>query len=490
MLTCCRNPLSQLGARPLEVLVYTCGNRGYEQFAPLFIAGALWTSDLNSVEFGVPDLSAFDEDPAIQFLHKKFPGRFSLTQVDFPPTVIPHAVRFLTTPQRKARNVYIVDSDLVLLDQTFPNEHLKFMQSNGLPYANSVRPDSRRMTGLHFSRWDAYYPLPDISDLNLMMNDERLLAEIVHRKGLPLHREPWFRPVPGIHPSPNREPMGSAKNGKLIPGWGVQPWMFQWARFRSDLSDLMPLLAGKSAETVKRLDGAVGRNPARTTFTRVFNERKAAGAESVCGTGSTVAATAKLLPQLKELLDRHGIKSLNDAPCGDFNWIGSLAQRVKYAGFDLLPEMVELAQSRSSHSFEVLDIASDVLPRADAILCRDCLVHLPERMIAAAIRNFVASESCWLISTTFPDLPENRKSSMGGWRPINLTAAPFSFPDPVEIIFERPNLPPHPDYGRKALGMWRLADLPLSSGILSREYVLTPALRPFADNTLGGASDW
>ena len=443
----------------MEVLIYTCGNNGYEHFAPLFIAAALWSSDSNQVEFGVPNLTAFDEDPAISFLQERFPARFNLTQVSFPPTTVPHALRFVTAPERKAPYVYIVDSDLVMLDQNFPQEHLAFLQRSGLPYANTIRPHTRRMTGLHFSRWDSYYPLPDISDLNLRMNDERVLAEIVHRNGLALHEEPWFRPVPGIHPSPNRELTPSAKDGRLLPGWGVQPWIFQWARFRSDLADLMPLLSGKSADVVKAIDLAVGPNPARTTFTRVVKERTLAGAESVCGSGSTVAATAELLPQLKKVFERHGIVSLSDAPCGDFNWIGPLAQGVSYRGFDLLEEIVELARSRSSHHFTVLDIASEILPRADAILCRDCLVHLPDDMIAATFRNFVRSGSGWLITTTFPDVPENRKSSMAGWRPINLQAPPFNFPEPVEIIFERPSVPSHVDYGRKALGVWRLAEL-------------------------------
>jgi hypothetical protein len=57
---------------------------------------------------------------------------------------------------------------------------------------------------------------------------------------------------------------------------------------------------------------------------------------------------------------------------------------------------------RSNHSFVTswttcggpgreflhLDITTDRLPKVDAILCRDCLVHCSFRQIAAAVRNF------------------------------------------------------------------------------------------------------
>lgn len=50
---------------------------------------------------------------------------------------------------------------------------------------------------------------------------------------------------------------------------------------------------------------------------------------------------------------------------------------------------------------------------------------------------------------------------MGGWRPICLTAPPFSFPHPIESIVEG-----IPDWGQdlgvtKLLSLWRVNDLPM-----------------------------
>jgi hypothetical protein len=237
-----------------DILIYTCANNGYEDFAPLFVATALWANATAFVEFGMPDPSRFENDAAIAFLRDRFPERFELTSVDFGNSTLPHTVRFISQPKNSASYIYIIDSDLLILDRRFPANHLAFMENTGLPYANSVRDRDRRMTGLHFSRWDAYFPLPDISDLPPQMNDEQVLAEMVHRKGFPLYERPWFRPVPGIHPSPNRDPLGLRVDGRRIPGWGVEPWLAAWAQFRTELAPLIPLLVGISAEVARKLD--------------------------------------------------------------------------------------------------------------------------------------------------------------------------------------------------------------------------------------------
>jgi hypothetical protein len=165
------------------------------------------------------------------------------------------------------------------------------------------------------------------------------------------------------------------------------------------------------------------------------------------------------MPQLIALVEDYGIASIIDAPCGDFNWIKPLTERVKYVGVDLVPEVIEIARSRGKFKFWVADIISDILPRRDLILCRDCLVHLTAELALVALRNFAESGSEYLLTTTFPDVTANGAGSIGGWRPINLELEPFNLPAPVEVIIERPSLPPNEKYGRKALGLWRLDQL-------------------------------
>ena len=97
----------------------------------------------------------------------------------------------------------------------------------------------------------------------------------------------------------------------------------------------------------------------------------------------------------------------------------------------------------------------DALPQADAILCRDGLVHLSHRDARAAVSNFRRSNAEWLISTTFTGRASNEDIHTGGWRPLNLALHPFDLGDPVEVLTENCT----EEGGRwldKALGVWRL----------------------------------
>jgi hypothetical protein len=187
--------------------------------------------------------------------------------------------------------------------------------------------------------------------------------------------------------------------------------------------------------------------------------------ESVSGPGSTLEETAVLRRDLPKLLRRIGVESLLDAPCGDLHWIKECELGVeRYIGMDVVEAIVVANREQYSgpgRRFVVGDIVNDDLPTVDAILCRDCLVHLPFTDVLATLRNFQRSESTYLLTTTFPEHPENTDLSRAGdWRTLDLTRPPFNLPPPFEVLVEECTY----DRGRyadKSLGLWRLADLPV-----------------------------
>ena len=187
--------------------------------------------------------------------------------------------------------------------------------------------------------------------------------------------------------------------------------------------------------------------------------------DTVSGAGSSAKATVELIPQLQELLRRLGVRILVDAACGDAGWITPvIAETPLYAGFDVVPELIEqLATEEKGFGgraqFALADICVQQLPRADLILCRDCLVHLSDDLAIQALGRIAASRGRWLLATTFPDVEDNLPGSVGGWRPVNLTLAPFNLPPPVELLVERPSKPANSRHGRKALGLWSLESL-------------------------------
>ena len=207
--------------------------------------------------------------------------------------------------------------------------------------------------------------------------------------------------------------------------------------------------------------------PRYTVFRRIFDLNLWGNCESISGEGSTLERTAAIRSELPGLLARHGVRSMLDAPCGDFFWMKELALDVdSYIGADIVPELI--ARNNECHSspqrrFIVCDLVEDELPRADLVFCRDCLVHLSYAETKRALENFRRSGATWLLTTTFPDRRDNHDIKTGDWRPINLERPPYGFPPAVELINENCDevdevLGAFPD---KSLGLWRLADLSL-----------------------------
>ncbi len=198
-------------------------------------------------------------------------------------------------------------------------------------------------------------------------------------------------------------------------------------------------------------------------FTRIFHGR-AWGGEVPSGPGSSLQRTQILRPRLEALFRDLAITSLVDAPCGDGTWIFEITKGLaRYDGFDIVDELIDGNRRialPASHRFHCADITRANLPRADAILCRDALVHLPNDLAAVTIANLRRSGSGYLIATTFPGWGENVDIDLGDWRPLDLEAPPFNFPAPLSLILERaPD--PNDIYNRKALGVWRLDQLGL-----------------------------
>lgn len=199
-------------------------------------------------------------------------------------------------------------------------------------------------------------------------------------------------------------------------------------------------------------------------FERIERTNLWGAATSVSGLGSEDPATAAIREELPPLLRRLGARSLLDAPCGDAGWMARMKLDFDYTGIDIVPSLIEgnnerVARGELAGRFLSADITRDALPRADVILCRDCLVHLSFDNIARAVANLRASGARFLLVTTFPEWDGNRDCEDGDWRALNMARAPFNWPAPRALINERCE---EGDGGwrDKSLGLWRLDELP------------------------------
>jgi hypothetical protein len=200
----------------------------------------------------------------------------------------------------------------------------------------------------------------------------------------------------------------------------------------------------------------------REKFTEVYKTNSWNGTESVSGTGSDLAQTAALRRILPQLLSDLWAKSIVDAPCGDLHWMKHIGWEdlgIAYTGVDIVQDLVDKNRVNfPTRKFECLDLVTDILPKADVIFCRDCLVHLPSDEVKTVIRNIVKSGATWLVTTTFPKSGDNKDVKWSGWRPINLTAAPFHLPKPATMLNEGCT-EDGGKYADKSLAVWRISEL-------------------------------
>jgi hypothetical protein len=181
---------------------------------------------------------------------------------------------------------------------------------------------------------------------------------------------------------------------------------------------------------------------------------------STSGLGSEIDATAMLRAELPRLLERIAVASLLDAPCGDAGWINQANLGARYVGVDIVPSLIERLRVRAAAGeikgeYHLADITAGPLPRCDAVLCRDALVHLSFANIERAIANFKASGAVWLIATTFPEWQSNGDCEDGDWRALNFERAPFDWGPPVELLNEDCR-EAGGGWRDKSLGVWRL----------------------------------
>jgi SAM-dependent methyltransferase len=195
-------------------------------------------------------------------------------------------------------------------------------------------------------------------------------------------------------------------------------------------------------------------------FRRIHDTNLWGAEASTSGLGSEVDATAVLRAELPRLLEKLAVTSLLDAPCGDAGWINHADLGVRYVGVDIVPALIERLQARAAAGeingeYHLADITGDPLPRCDAILCRDALVHLSFANIERAMANFRASGAAWLIATTFPEWQTNADCDDGDWRALNFERIPFGWGPPIELLNEN-CLEAGGGWRDKSLGVWRL----------------------------------
>ena len=183
--------------------------------------------------------------------------------------------------------------------------------------------------------------------------------------------------------------------------------------------------------------------------------------ESFSGTGSTLEASENVRRELPNLIKLHDIKTMLDAPCGDWNWMSQIETSLEhYIGVDIVPGVIEnntKKYGKPNVEFLCRNIVADDLPSVDLIICRDCLVHLSFQDIKSVIENFKLTDSTFLLTNTYPKIENNDNLFTGlRWRPLNMKLRPFRFPEPLLIFPDTVSL-----NDGSYMALWRIKDIPM-----------------------------
>jgi hypothetical protein len=140
-------------------------------------------------------------------------------------------------------------------------------------------------------------------------------------------------------------------------------------------------------------------------FTSIYQKNLWGSSESASGTGSTFNYTKNIRSEIPLLIHEFGFKYIFDAPCGDFNWMKSVLDNLKviYVGGDIVQPLIcslNRKYKRENISFIHINLVDGLFPRADLMICRDCLFHLSYKDIKAILKNFIESKIPYILTTT------------------------------------------------------------------------------------------
>lgn len=188
----------------------------------------------------------------------------------------------------------------------------------------------------------------------------------------------------------------------------------------------------------RRNDGTV-----KSVFTEIYKYKYWGSDESVSGPGSTLDHTENLRSNLPKLFEKFSIRSIFDAPCGDFNWMRHFLKEcdLKYIGGDVVSRLIKANNSKYRNSktkFIHLDLINAPFPKCDLMICRDCLFHLSFHDIKSVLKNFIDLEIPYLLTTTHVNCGdfENKDIATGDFRRIDLFSIPYYFSKDVLFRIE------------------------------------------------------
>jgi SAM-dependent methyltransferase len=184
---------------------------------------------------------------------------------------------------------------------------------------------------------------------------------------------------------------------------------------------------------------AINQRLLTNTFNRIYAEGtwgKDVVGKGTSGSGSTLEITREYRAYVEDFMRTHRVKSVVDAGCGDWSFSSAIDWGdASYLGVDIASDVI--AAVRNTHEkgnirFQVGDITEE-LPAADLLISKDVLQHVSNRLVHRFIRNNLRKGKYKWVILTNDRGSDNPDVANGGYRAIDLAAAPFEVRGLVDL---------------------------------------------------------
>ncbi|SDI86403.1 hypothetical protein [Natribacillus halophilus] len=138
----------------------------YTKYIPFYIYSILKSYPDYYVKIFTDTPLSAREQSCLRMIKQRLSKRFEVKENDFADfkvrSIAEGKARRFLIPRHEFRhfeNVYVGDVDFLLVRES-PSllaSHLQHCENIGLPYSNQIRPNSKRLTGLHFFKVQPYY---------------------------------------------------------------------------------------------------------------------------------------------------------------------------------------------------------------------------------------------------------------------------------------------------------------------------------------------
>jgi len=206
-------------------------------------------------------------------------------------------------------------------------------------------------------------------------------------------------------------------------------------------------------------------NDEKKIFSKIYKNNYWGSDVSKSGPGSDLENTKRIRKKLPLIIKNYKIKSIFDAPCGDFFWFSKIISNINidYIGADIVKELIKNNQRRFNNK-NIKFINSNLIlsryPKVDLWICRALFFHLDYKSIFKILRNLKKSKIKYILLTNSSTQKyfKNTNITHGNYRQLDLFKAPFNFKKNYVLKFTDTYFPKTNKIDQEMI-LWKKKDL-------------------------------